>query len=399
MSGELNQKFHKSFTDLGLSSIVAISEKVRELEQEGQTIIKFQRGDLNIDTPEYVKEALKHSVERGRTNYPKSGGEPNVKDAIINYHKESGLNLKRENIVVLHGGQEGLQLSFSLFREKRVLGFSPYWPCLTGNIFPYTEMKFDTFELNNDLTFDPELLENKMKNIDIFYHNSPHNPTGKVFSIDELKCIDELARKNNVLIISDEPYDKITFDNITTASMLELENPNTITIFSGSKSFAATGLRVGHAISLNNEIIKLLTRANYSQTAGVATPIQDMYAEALGNIVKRNEWFDYIRAELQQRRDILFEELQSVFPDLIKPQGAFYAFPDMTEFIPENVNDIDEFLLNLFLEKGVAIVPGGSFGKEGYFRISFSATSMAETKIGAQKICEAVSELKTGIAV
>ncbi|MFQ5532031.1 MAG: pyridoxal phosphate-dependent aminotransferase, partial [Candidatus Nanoarchaeia archaeon] len=386
--------FHSNFTDLSLSSIVAISEKVKRLEsEEGKRIIKFQRGDLNINTPEYVKEAIKKSLDAGRTNYPKSGGEPNFKQATKKYHAESGITLDTKDIVCLHGGQEGLQLSFGLFRGKKALGFSPYWPCLTGNIFPYTEIDFKTIDLeetNGKISFDANKLEDKLKQVDIFYHNSPHNPTGKVFTPEETKITDELAKKHGVIIISDEPYDKIVYDNIKHTSMLEFENENTITVLSGSKSFASTGLRVGHIICRNNNITKLLTRANYSQTAGVATFIQDAYTIALTDTENREAWFNELKTELQKRRNVLYQELHQVFPNLTKPEGAFYTFPDCNDFIPKGTRDKDRHLIDLFMKEGVAIVPGGTFGKPGYMRISFSATSVEETSAGGRKIAETI---------
>jgi len=391
MVKNITDKFHNTFKDLRLSSIVAISEKIKWLEENGRTIIKFQRGDLNIDTPVYVKEAITNALNAGRTHYPRSGGEPSFKEAAVKYHAESGVNLDKEDIVCLHGGQEGLQLSFGLFRGKKALGFSPYWPCLTGNIFPYAETDFNTLELEvigGKLTFDPNKLEDKLKKVDLFYHNSPHNPTGKVFTSEELSTINDLAKKHNVEIISDEPYDKIVYDCIKHTSMLEFENEDAIIVLSGSKSFAATGLRFGHTVCRNKDITKLLARANYSQTAGVATPIQDAYATALSNIKEREVWFDELRTELQKRRDILYKELHQIFPDLTKPEAAFYAFPNCENFIPKDVVDKDKYLLNLFLGNNVGIIPGGTFGKPGYMRISFSATSIKETQDGGEKIAQ-----------
>ncbi len=389
--------FDQSFTELGLSSIVAISERVGRLTREGQSIIKFQRGDLNIDTPEYVKEAVIRSLAEGRTNYPKSGGEPNFKEAAVAYHAEAGIVLEKEDIVCVHGGQEGLQLAFGLLRGRKALGFSPYWPCLTGNIFPYTRIGFETVPLEvigGRLTFDPDKLDAAMQDVDILYYNSPHNPTGKVFTAEEITVINDLAVKHGVLIIADEPYDKITYDGVKHYSMLNLRNPNTITVFSGSKSFAGTGLRIGHVVCLNKEVTKLLTRANYSQTAGVATPMQDAYAAALGDKENREKWFADLRGQLQERRDCLYDRLIALFPDLVKPQGAFYFFPDLNRLIPTNVEDSDKFLIDIFMAKGVAIVPGGTFGQKGHVRVSFSATDLEETRAGADRIVEVVEELK-----
>ncbi|MEW5797061.1 MAG: pyridoxal phosphate-dependent aminotransferase [Candidatus Zixiibacteriota bacterium] len=393
MPGATTTKFHHSFTDLGLSSIVAISEEVRRLESEGRSIIKFQRGDLNLVMPQYVRDAVSASLARGRTNYPKSGGEPNLIAAVRAYHAEFGIQLENSHIVCMHGGQEGLQLAFSLFRGKKVLGFSPYWPCLTGNIFPYAESVFQTVDLEetgSGITFDPNRLEDGLKRADLFYFNSPHNPTGKVFTRDETRLIDELCRKHDVIVVSDEPYDQILYDGVRHTSMLEFGNERTIAVFSMSKSFAATGLRVGYVVCRDPFVCDLFSRADYSQTAGVATPLQDAYAVALTDKANRDPWHDSLRAELQRRRDILFEELATAISSLAKPQGAFYFFPDVTHLLPSKVDDSDEYLFHLFLQNDVAVVPGGTFGKEGHVRISFSATTVDQTRVGARRFAEVV---------
>ena len=389
-------KFHRSFTDLGLSSIVAISEEVRRLEGEGRSITKFQRGDLNFATPQYVRDAIAASLARGRTNYPKSGGEPNFIAAVQAYHAESGIRLEKSQIVCVHGGQEGLQLAFGLYRGKRVLGFSPFWPCLTGNIFPYGENEFRTFDLeetDRGITFDPDRLERALRAVDLFYFNSPHNPTGKVFTYDETKLINELCRKHGVVIVSDEPYDQILYDGVKHTSMLEFENESTIAVFTMSKSFAATGLRVGYVVCRNPQVCDLISRADYSQTAGVATPLQDAYAVALSDKASREAWLEGLRAELQQRRDTLCDELAAAFPSLTRPQGAFYFFPNVAHLVPSGVEHSDDYLLRLFLENDVAVIPGGTFGREGHVRISFSATTVEQSRVGAQRFAGVVKQL------
>ncbi len=395
MSGMHTHKLHHSYTDLGLSSIVAISEEVRRLETGGRSITKFQRGDLNFATPQYIRDAIAASLAKGRTNYPKSGGEPNFIAAVQAYHAESGIHLEKSQIVAMHGGQEGLQLAFGLFRGKKVLGFSPYWPCLTGNIFPYAESEFHTIELEETekgISFDANRLEDALRQVDLFYFNSPHNPTGKVFTREETKLIDQLCRKHGVVIISDEPYDQILYDSVRHTSMLEFENEQTIAVFTMSKSFAATGLRAGYVACRDPFICDLFSRADYSQTAGIATPIQDAYAAALTDKTNRDAWLESLRTELQKRRDILYAELATAFPALAKPQGAFYFFPNVSHLIPNGVKDTDDFLLQLFLKNDVAIIPGGTFGREGHVRISFSATTAEQTQIGARKFAEVVKQ-------
>jgi aspartate aminotransferase len=401
MPGTLATKYHHSFTDLGLSSIVAISEEVRRLEGEGRSITKFQRGDLNLVTPQYIRDAVAASLAKGRTNYPKSGGEPGFIAAVQGYLAENGVQVQKSQIVCMHGGQEGLQLAFGLFRGKKVLSFSPYWPCLTGNIFPYSETEFHTVDLeetDTGIRFDRNKLEDALRKVDMFYFNSPHNPTGKVFTRQESELIDQLCRKHDVVIVSDEPYDQILYDGVRHTSMLEFDNERTIGVFTMSKSFAATGLRAGYVVCRDPFICELFSRADYSQTAGVATPIQDAYAVALTDKANRDAWLTSLRTEMQKRRDVLYQELAPAFEHLIKPQGAFYFFPNVQHLIPSGTKDSEDYLLHLFLKNDVAVVPGGSFGKEGYVRLSFSATTVDQTRVGGQRFAQVVKEAVGGMA-
>lgn len=281
-------------------------------------------------------------------------------------------------------------------RGRRVLGFSPFWPCLTGNIFPYGENEFHTFELDetaHGMTFDPDRFEHALREVDLFYFNTPHNPTGKVFSYNETKLIDELCRKHGVVIISDEPYDQILYDGVKHTSMLEFDNERTIVVFTMSKSFAATGLRVGYVVCRDPRVCDLYSRADYSQTAGVATPLQDAYAVALTDKPNRDAWLSGLRTELQQRRDTLYDELAGAFPSLTKPQGAFYFFPNVSHLVPSGVKNSDDYLLKLFMDNDVAVIPGGTFGREGHVRISFSATPVEQSRIGARKFAGVVKQL------
>jgi aspartate aminotransferase len=394
MSEDITKKFAPWVSKIGLSSIVSISEEVARIEEETKrSIVKFQRGELiGFDTPKFITDAIAEASSKGYTKYPKSGGFPWFKEAVINYLQDTGINsLESKNIICVHGGQEGLQLGFNLFRGRKVLGFSPYWPCLTGNIFPYTDVEFNTISLeekDGKLIFDPVKLEQALNNVDIFYYNSPHNPTGKVFSKEESEIIDSLCRKKGVVIISDEPYSEIIYDGQKHTSMLEFNNPDTLAVFSFSKKDASTGWRIGYSVSKNTAMIQAMTKGQYTQTAGVSSAIQYGFAEALNNRGKREEWHEELVSGLKERRDVAFKELKKTFPELQKPEGAFYFFP--------NTGLNENALLKLCLEKGVSLVNGSTFGKEfeGFMRISYSATDKNEIPSGIKRFSQAVEELR-----
>jgi len=401
------KKFHPSIDRIGLSKIVEISQRARKLAPDfeartGKPFIYFQRGELDLHMPEYVKKTLKDSLDiKARTNYPKSGGEDVLKDSIISYHNEYGTSLAKNNIVTTYGGQGGLQITLSLFRGSGALGFNPCWSPILQSIGPYTETNFNFVPLKNEegkITFDENELEEKLKTVDIFYFNNPHNPTGKVFTREEVERIDFLCRKHDVFLLSDEPYRDIVFDGKKHFSVAELENPNAVTSYTFSKSFAATGLRVGYAVSKNPKIIEAMSRVDYTQTAGVHTPTQYAFAEALSNKEEREKWLSSCREEFQARRDIMYDTLSPILGGTPKPEGAFYFFPDLRKFFPYSTN-VDAEMLEVFLNNGVAIVPGSEFGKgnEGKARFSFSGTNRELTKIGSERTVNLLCQNKTNL--
>lgn len=390
------QKLSPAFQNIVLSQIVKISERVRERSVEFEKIhkkpfIRFQRGDLGIETPEYVKKAINEGLKKGLTKYPKSGGEPWFKDAVINHLEESGIkDINRENVMATYGGQEGLQLVFSVFRRSRCLAFSPCWSCMLDNIFPYTETNYKLLPLKKNFEIDFDEFEKNLKHAEILYLNNPHNPTGRVFTHEELERINQLCKKYDVLIVSDEAYKDIVFDDNKFHSMLEFDNKNIVSVFTFSKSFAATGFRTGYTVSRNSFIIEKMTLGDYSQTAGVVTFIQYAFKVALENKQERDRWLKSFVNELKERRDIAYEELKKFVKDVYKPGGTFYFFVNLKKFIDEEVKDYDEYILNLLLENGVAVTPGSAFGRnfEGFVRISTSALEKDLIKEGIKRIGE-----------
>ncbi len=388
------QKVALSFNNIVLSQIVKISERVRERSVEFERIykkpfIQFQRGDLDLDTPEYIKRAINEGLEKNLTKYPKSGGEIWFKDAVINHLEEMGIKgIKRENVMATYGGQEGLQLLFSLFRGSKCIAFSPCWSCMLDNIFPYTETDYKLLSLKENFKIDFDELEKNLKFVDILYLNNPHNPTGKVFTFEELDRINYLCKKYEVLIASDEAYKDIVFDENKFHSLLEFDNKDIVSVFTFSKTFAATGFRTGYTVSRNSFIIEKMILGDYSQTAGIVTFIQYAFKVALENKEERNKWLKHFINELKERKDTAYSELKKFIKDVYKPRGAFYFFVDLKNLIKENLENYDEYILDSLLKKGVAVTPGSAFGKdfEGFVRISISALGKELIREGIKRI-------------
>lgn len=385
--------------NISLSPIVAISEEVnRKTSETGKDFILFQRGEIGFQTPQYIIDALTDALKQGLTKYPISGGHIKLKKAII--QKLSSFNnvkdLELDNIVVTHGGQEGLQLVFKLFEGKKAVAFAPVWSCVLENFVPYSRTDLVQIPLQDDFSINYDLLENEIKDAAFLYLNSPHNPTGKIFSKEEIERIVEICRKYGVYILSDEAYERITFDGKKHFSPMQLDYENIIAVYTFSKTYAMTGWRLGYLVSRNKKLTNIIKLGDYTQTAGVPTYTQFAGAEALSNSKMEKESVDGFMNEFALRRDALYEGLKSIdgtkLP--VKPEGAFYIFPDFSEFVPKSISK-EESKLHVYhklLEAGVATVFGSCFGKyfQNNLRFSYSTTNLRQIEEGLSRIQKAL---------
>ncbi|MDH3216181.1 MAG: aminotransferase class I/II-fold pyridoxal phosphate-dependent enzyme [Candidatus Krumholzibacteria bacterium] len=377
------ERFDASLENIRMSPIVSISEEVRrrsrEFEKSGRSMIRFQRGEIDFSTPQFIISAAKEGLDRGLTKYPKSGGEDFLKQSILRkLEREQGVNdLSPDNIVVTYGGQEGLELSFKLFSNGA--GFSPTWSCALENFVPYAGLDFTEIPLKDDFSVDYERLEANVRGKDFFYLNNPQNPTGKVFDKGELKTIVDICTRNGCYIISDEAYEKFVYDGLEHRSTIQYCQENIIAIFTMSKSFSMTGWRIGYVVTRNKRIAQLLRLGNYTQTAGVTTFLQYAAAKALDDQANADRAIGEMKAEFAKRRDALYSGLERL-PGirLSKPEGAFYMFPNFTEVIPPHVRgkQREKYIYELLMQQGIATVYGSCFGRHfvDNVRLSFSAT-------------------------
>lgn len=393
--------FNQSMKNVRLSPIVSISEEVSRLSAKtGKDYILFQRGEMGFSTPKYIVDAMFEAISQGHTKYPVSGGHIKLKNSIINKLNDFN-NIKDvipENIVVTHGGQEGLQLVLKLFEGKNVVSFSPVWSVILENYVPFTNLKLIEIPFESDFSINYQLLEENLKNASLLYLNTPHNPTGKVFSENEIKNIVSVCEKYGVYILSDEAYERITFDEKKHFSPMQLDYDKIISVFTFSKTYAMTGWRLGYIVTKDKEISKMLRLGEYTQTAGVPTFTQFAGAEAISNKEKESEFLQDFIKEFDLRRKTLYEGLSSIdgvkMP--IQPEGAFYIFPDFSEFIPNNITQEERkfYIHKKLIDEGVATVYGSCFGKysENFLRFSYSTTDVEQIKEGIERIKKALSK-------
>jgi aspartate/methionine/tyrosine aminotransferase len=395
--------FSADLSGIRMSPIVSISEQVRKrapqfTAETGKQFILFQRGEIDFATPRYIREAAKRALDEGFTKYPKSGGEDILKDALIAKMRDfnGATGLTRENIVCTYGGQEALEISFKLFSGKRGAGFAPCWSCVLENFVPYAEIDFEEVPLQTDFSIDYNRLEQVLQTVDFFYLNTPQNPTGKVFTEEEIRQIAGLCKLHEVWLISDEAYERITYDGRPHFSPLALDMENIIGCYTFSKTYAMTGWRMGYLVTRNKEIPRLATLGDYTQTAGVVTFLQHAAAEAITNHDEEARFLAEMIAEFRRRRDALCDGLSQI-PGVKfdKPEGAFYLFPNFTPRIPSGLSGQDRalYVYSRLMEKGVAVVYGSCFGKHfgDNVRFSFSTTTVEKINEGVQRVKEVFS--------
>jgi aspartate aminotransferase len=393
----------ESLSRIKPSPTMAVVKKATELRSAGKDIISLGAGEPDFDTPENIKQAAIQAIKDGKTKYTVVDGTIELKRAVIGkFKRENNLIYNEKQVTVGVGGKHVIfnAILATINPGDEVLIPAPYWVSypdivlLAGGTPVIVEC-----EESADFKILPEQIEkNVTKNTKWIILNSPSNPTGSVYSEQELKDIGEILKKfPNVHIMSDDIYEHVLYTKnkfFTIAQIPELFS-RTLTINGLSKSYAMTGWRVGYAGGPEN-IIQGIAKIQSQSTTNTSSISQAAAEEALNGtqdfIKKRSDAF-------KERRDFVVKKLNSIEGLSCKnPEGAFYVFPNCKDCIgkkdinkKEIVNDAD-FVTSLLENTGVAVVQGSAFGKEGYFRISY-ATSMKNLSQALDKIEEYCKQL------
>jgi aspartate aminotransferase len=386
------------------SPTLAVTAKASLLKSQGIDIIGLAAGEPDFDTPEFIKQGAIQAINDGKTKYTPVGGIPSLKNAIVDKFKnDNGLDYKAEEIVVGVGGKQcifNLCLSVLDAGDEVVIP-APYWvsyediAVLTG-----AEAKIISTTIEDNFKITAEQLDTALtEKTKLVFLNSPSNPTGSVYTKEELVQLATVLHKYpNVIIASDDIYEHINlndqdFNNIV---MVDPSLKDRSVILNGvSKAYSMTGWRIGYAAG-PTKIIKAMTKLQSQSTSNPSSISQAAAETALrGN----NECIAEMVKEFKLRHNYVVENINSINGlSCIPAEGAFYAFPYAQDAIDRlfkaNVisknNDIGlcEYLLD---KANVAVVPGSAFGAEGYFRLSF-ATSM-------ENLVEAISRIKKAVEI
>jgi aspartate aminotransferase len=385
------------------SPTLAMDAKAKAMKTAGIDIVNFGVGEPDFDTPENIKEAAIRAMREGFTKYTPVGGIDTLKDAIIEkFKKDNNLSYTREEIIVSCGAKHSLyNIAQALYNPgDEVLIPSPYWVSYPDQVVlnDAVPVFIRTYESDSFMVKADAIKAHITKKTKAIILNSPSNPTGITYDRKTLEEIAEVALRHGLFIISDEVYEKLTYDGVSHISIASLDNElkkKTIIVNGLSKSYAMTGWRIGFAAG-PKEIIKTMTNIQSQSTSNPNSIAQKAAVEALTG---PQDFINMMLSEFDKRRKFLVKELNDI-PGLscLTPTGAFYAFPNTSKFYGKvignrNIESSSDLALYLLEEAKVGLVHGEAFGDDNYIRLSY-ATSIEEIKKGVDRIREALLKLK-----
>ena len=385
------------------SITLAITAKANELKAQGVDVVSFGAGEPDFNTPEnIINEAIK-AMQEGKTKYTPAGGIQDLKKTICKKFKEDNdLDYAPDQIIISTGAKQCLANTFMAILNPgdEVLIPVPYWvsyPELV-KLADGVPVFVETSEENNYKYTIKDLEKSVSDKTKAILINSPNNPTGTIYHKEELIEIAEFAKKHDLLIVSDEIYEKLIYDcekHISIASLSQDAYERTIVINGVSKTYSMTGWRLGYAAA-SKEITKLMTSIQSHMTSNVNTITQYAAIEALNGPVEN---LNNMVKEFENRRNFMVDKLSKIDGvSIIKPSGAFYIMVNIssylnTSFKGEEIKNSIDFARVLLDEEKVAVIPGSGFGLDDYIRLSY-ATSMKIIEVGIDRIERFLSRIK-----
>jgi len=380
---------------LSPSLTIAITMLAQDLKASGKDILSFSAGEPDFGTPRRIKDEAIKAINDGFTQYTAVPGIAEVREAIAGKLKrDNNLDYTAADIIVSNGAKHSL---FNLFQAvidpgDEVIIPAPYWvtyPELVKYAFGVPVI-IETHDHSN-FKITPEQLKAAItKKTKMLILTTPSNPTGSIYSRAELEALGEVLKGTDIIIASDEMYEKLVYDAefVATASISEDMFQRTVTINGLSKSVAMTGWRFGYLASPNKELISVMNKLQSQSTSNINSITQKAAIPALnGEVDDDIEMMRKAFAARAEEATALMNEIDGL--SVTKPEGAFYLFVNIKDITDDSI----EFCKGLLQEVGVAVVPGIGFGSEGYFRFSF-ATDMTTIREGIRRIEKFVKQKK-----
>lgn len=378
---------------LSESITIAVTTLAQELRAQGKDILSFSAGEPDFDTPQVIKDSAIAAINNGFTKYTAVDGIPELKAAVsAKLKRDNGLDYAANQIIVSNGAKHSL---FNLFQVTinegdEVIIPSPYWVTYP-ELVKYSGGK--VVEIETDDTSGFKITPDQLKKAitpktKMLILTTPSNPTGSVYSKEELRALGEVLKGTDVLVASDEMYEKLVYDGEFTSAAAISEDmyDRTITINGLSKSVAMTGWRFGYLAAKDTELIKAMKKLQSQSTSNICSITQKAAITGLDGSADTE--IEMMRQAFASRRDEavkLFNAIDGL--SVVKPDGAFYLFVNIKEVEKDSL----KFSKALLEETGVAVVPGLGFGADGYFRFSF-ATDIDSIREGIQRIKDFIAK-------
>ncbi|MFB9757685.1 MULTISPECIES: pyridoxal phosphate-dependent aminotransferase [Bacillaceae] len=384
-------KLAKRVSALTPSTTLEITAKAQELKAQGYDVIGLGAGEPDFNTPQHIMDAAYQAMLAGHTKYTPTGGLATLKKEIISkLERDQQLSYEPTEVIVCNGAKHALYTLFQVILDEgdEVIIPTPYWVSypeqvkLAEGVPVFVEGKEE-----NEFKITPEQLKaaitEKTKAVII---NSPSNPTGMIYSENELKALGEVCVEHNLVIVSDEIYEKLVYGDAKHVSIAQLSpelKELTVIINGVSKSHSMTGWRIGYAVG-NKTLIKAMTNLASHSTSNPTSIAQ--YA-TIAAYQQPQDAVEEMREAFESRLNIIYDKLIQI-PGFscIKPQGAFYLFPNAQEAaVLAGYETVDEWTKALLEEEKVALVPGSGFGAPNNVRLSY-ATSLEQLEKALERI-------------
>ncbi len=355
------------------SKSVQLAGVIAELRAKGESIISFNVGEPDFETPEVVIKATQEALSQGLTRYALVPGEPFLRQGIADKLKrDQGINAKMENICVSNGSKQVLYSIFQVICNPgdEVIVPIPYWVSFPESIrlagANPVFVESESGELNMEGI--EKAINSKTRAIII---NSPNNPSGRVFSKEQKEKLVKICREKNLYLVSDEAYETLIYGDEPFSGPAGVADQNlerTLIVQSFSKSYCMTGFRLGY-VAGPTTFIKALNKLQSHLCGNTPVFVQKGAAAALEN---EKEIVTHMRQTFRKRSELAYELSKEIFPHTPKPEGAFYLFPKIQEELITKYGSDENLALHILKEAKVAILPGSFFGQPGFLRICFS---------------------------
>jgi len=368
------------------SMTLAISAKAKAMKSEGIDVCSFSAGEPDFDTPTHIKEAAKRALDEGKTRYGPAAGEPALREAIAQkLRTDNHLDYQADNVIVTNGGKHSLYglMMVAIEPGDEVIIPAPYWVSypemvkLAGGkpiivqTTPESDYKITPAQLRAAIT----------DNTKLFVLNSPSNPTGTVYTPEEIRALAAVVLDTDIYVVSDEIYEKILYDDaqhLSIGAVSPAVFERTIISNGFAKAYSMTGWRVGY-LAGPQSLIKAVSILQGQSTSNVCTFAQ--YG-AIAALTSPQDCVENMRLAFAERRAFIFDRVNRIAGlKATQPQGAFYLYVDIASL---HLPSID-FCETLLKEQQVAMIPGIAFGKDGTVRISY-ATDMATIEEGMNRL-------------